>query len=204
MGRNSYLGGSTIVHGGSGWFSRSRAKAATPEQKALDALALELQLYEAEARNADIADAVVRAFYDEGLQAPLDVNTIFEVARFSVEMSAVTLRPARKEAFDAETVRFYAKCGGDDLRSFSSWTMTASDGRSVVAVCCRSQRHPELVGIYPDESEFCSEAAASGWLALESWDSIDIVPEADLRRVWTAAHSPNTHPFWSNVGNHRR
>jgi hypothetical protein len=198
MRRNSYLGGSTVVHPGSGWFSRQARRKETPERKAVRELQAERALLESERRSQSLKKAIIDAAHD-GSGSKIKLDEVLEVGRFSSEIYAVRIRSReqRHSAFEATKVRFDAKYSGS-LCHFSLWTIEDAQGRRTTAVCHIDGKGTKLVGFEPDEKSFKLAAASSGWFA-GSFEELDELPVGELHKIWCAGHSPKSHAIWSKL-----
>lgn len=122
MGRNSYLGGSTIIHRGTGGASsRQRKPKLSREQQALIDYKNETHLLELERETVAIANSAT-AFIHDGADKPLiSTSQLFDSAVFFADIPMASAHAVKK------AIRAFKEEGGDFFRFISDLGKTVLD-----------------------------------------------------------------------------
>lgn len=195
MGRGSYLGGSTVLHPRSGWFSRSKKKA---PMSAADSLRHHVDSLNQNEDRRSLANRIVASMYDGAAPPELDLSELIDCAQFQTEFYAFKLRWAGEPdgVFQVGKVRSRAKYEG--LRHFSLWRVRDEQQRTALGVCWIRQPRSKLMGFTADEESLRAAAPSNGWFVGDPSD-LDRLKPAELRGLWHAARNPAGHPIWSRV-----
>lgn len=176
MGRNSYLGGSTIIHRGTGGStSRQRQPKLSRERQALVDYIYEMRLLELERESVARTNALT-AFIYEGAQKPqISPSQLFDGAVFFADTpmaSAISVKAA---------IRVFKEEGGDFVRFIadvgrtlpvSAWRYQDTQRRQAIVGYLRDTKRPRIIGLYPNLEALIDEAASFGW-----------VPVADMEQL---------------------
>lgn len=186
MGRSSYLGGSTIIHRGSGASSRRKSRPASE-------ITVELQGQEAFAK--EIAGNVTAFLYDGDPDPKITPSTLFDNARFEFEAVCVEARKIRRilQAYHrGEISSVEILVAARDFPNISVWKF--EDARSRVALVAylrdthgAAAANSGILGIYPSRHALENEFAGEGWLVAQSPEDLTDIRPSDLKGIWQKA-----------------
>lgn len=176
MGRNSYLGGSTIIHRGTGGSaSRQRKVKLSREQQAHMDYIKEISLLELERENIKIANSVTAFLYDGAGKPQISSSQLFDSAVFFADVPLASAHSVKT------AIRAFKEEGGDFVRFISdvgqtlpvsAWRYQDSQRRQAIVGFLRDAKHPRIIGVYPTVEALIDEGVSHGWVAVADMEQL--------------------------------
>jgi hypothetical protein len=181
VGRNSYLGGSTLIHRGNG---------ALPVRKSRPSSEVAAALQEQKARAGETARKVTAFLFDGGPEPKIEPAALFDTADFYFEAVCVHAKRVRSMVLayqngDISDFEFLTA-----LRAYpkiSVWKYTDGDERSALVVYLRASDSQTgtsgIVGAYPSHDLLTKAFADEGWVIAREPGELAAMRPAELRDI---------------------
>lgn len=209
MGRKSYLGGSSVIHVGNGWFRHKRT--ANPPQRPVDPYIASVKTLQAEQEQyASDLSALDRQQRQERLLASIEdavencrelpaisFTTLIELCLFEGKRQAYRLRfpkETRSNPFSARRLRLDARHVRAHPLLLYKLVCPGPNKAEPVFVLDGAQIS-NVLGCYPSFEALREEAANSGWLVTAH--DLATASDAELRNVWEKRERFEKHAMWS-------